>query len=288
MNIKTLTLGSRDYPERLREISGPPDPLYHVGTPLTKLLERPAVAIVGTRRISPYGRQVTWGFAEDLAEQGLVIVSGLALGLDALAHKAALGRDGLCIAVLPGPLETIVPATNRRLAKQILDNGGALVSEYPADEPPQKQYFIARNRIVSGLADAVLIPEAGEKSGALYTARFALEQGKTVMAVPGRITSTGSIGTNNLIKSSEAGAVTVPKDVLNVLGLEHHTTKAKHVKGRNANEQTILNLMMAGVNAGEKLLEQSNLSASEFNQALTMLEIANKIRPLGANYWSIA
>lgn len=287
MNIKTLTVESSDYPERLREIDSPPVPLYHVGAPLAELLMRPAVAIVGTRKISPYGRQVTWEFAEYLAEQGLVIISGLALGLDALAHKATLDRGGLAIAVLPGPLEKVVPATNRRLAEQILDNGGALVSEYPEDEPLQRQYFIARNRIVSGLADAVLIPEAGEKSGALYTARFGLEQGRNILAVPGSIKAVGSIGTNNLIKNSKAGAVTTPVDVLNALGLKHHTTKAKHVKGRNANEQTVLDLMMQGISDGDRLLEESQLAVSQFNQVLTMLEIGSKIRPLGANHWAI-
>jgi len=287
MQIKKLVLNSKGYPERLRKIHSPPDPLYHVGAPLAELLKRPAVAIVGTRKLSPYGQQVTWEFAEHLAEQGLVIISGLALGLDALAHKATLERGGLAIAVLPGPLEKIVPETNRRLAERILDSGGALVSEYPEDERPQKQYFIARNRIVSGLADAVLIPEAGEKSGALYTARFGLDQGKNILAVPGSINAVGSIGTNNLIKNSKAGAVTAPVDVLNALGLKYHTTKARHIKGRNANEQTILDLMMQGISDGDRLLGESRLSASQFNQALTMLEIASKIRPLGANHWAI-
>lgn len=287
MNIKKLTVKSSDYPERLREIDSPPDPLYHVGAPLSELLKRPAVAIVGTRKISPYGRQITWEFAEHLAEQGLVIISGLALGLDALAHKATLGRGGLAIAVLPCPLEKVVPATNRRLAERILSGGGTLVSEYPEGEQPQRQYFIARNRIVAGLADAVLIPEAGEKSGALYTARFGLEQGKNILAMPGSINAVGSIGTNNLIKNSKAGAVTTPTDVLNALGLKYHATKPKHVKGRNANEQTVLDLMMQGISDGDRLLAESRLAVSQFNQVLTMLEIASKIRPLGANHWSI-
>jgi DNA processing protein len=287
MIIKKLTLESPGYPERLREINSPPNPLFHTGAPLSELLKRPSVAIVGTRKISPYGQQVTREFAGHLAEQGLVIISGLALGLDALAHKATLECGGLAIAVLPCPLEKIVPATNRRLAGRILDNGGALVSEYPEGEWPKRQYFIARNRIVSGLADAVLIPEAGEKSGALHTARFGLEQGRNILAVPGNITSVGSIGTNNLIKNSKAGAVTAPVDVLNALDLQYHTTKAKHIKGRNANEQTVLDLMMRGITDGDRLLEESQLAVSQFNQVLTMLEISSKIRPLGANHWSI-
>lgn len=288
MNIKKLTLKDRGYPARLKNIKGPPKPLYHAGASLNELLKRPAVAIVGTRKISPYGRKVTREFARGLAEQGLVIVSGLALGVDALAHRSALEAGAPCIAVLPSPLESIVPRANRRLAESILEAGGALVSEYPEGEWPKRQYFIARNRIMSGLADVVLIPEAGEKSGALHTANFAVDQGKDIMVVPGGIYAPGSAGVLNLLKQGQAGAAIVPDDVLRVLGLRPHTTKAKHVKGRNANEQTILDLMLQGISEGNQLLEESRLGISQFNQALTMLEISGKVYPLGVNHWSIA
>jgi DNA processing protein len=287
MIIKKLTLKDDGFPDALRQISSPPTQIYTAGAPLKELMLRPRVAIVGTRKISPYGRQVTIEFAGRLAEQGLVIISGLAIGLDAFAHSAALERGGLAIAVLPCPLERIVPTANRRLARRIIDCGGALVSEYPEGEWPKKQYFIARNRLVSGLADAVLIPEAGEKSGALHTARFGLEQGKNILAVPGSINAAGSAGPNNLIKSSKAGAVTSPTDVLDALGLRPHSVEAKRIKGRNANEQTVLDLMMRGITDGNLLLEESGLEVAGFNQALTMLEIHGKVRPLGANHWSI-
>jgi DNA processing protein len=287
MIIKKLTLTSPDFPEVLRNIPSPPRQLYVAGAPLAGLLQRPRVAIVGTRKISPYGQQVTWEFARDLAQQGVVIISGLALGLDALAHKAAHEHGGLCIAVLPCPLEKIVPMTNRRLAQRILDSGGALVSEYPEPEWPKRQYFIARNRIVSGLADAVLIPEAGIKSGALHTARFAVEQGKNMLAVPGSIYAPGCAGTNNLIKASQAGAVTTPDDVLNTLDLQRHSTPAKQVKGANAREQAILDLLLQGISKGHLLLEHSRLEVPAFNQTLVMLEITGKIRPLGADHWAI-
>jgi DNA processing protein len=287
MNIKKVKLSSPDYPERLRQIDSPPKALYHAGASLVELLKRPTVAIVGTRKISTYGRQATTDLARRLAEQGVVIVSGLALGVDATAHRAALEAGGLAIGVLPSPLEKIVPATNRRLANQIIENGGALVSEYEAGLPPFKQYFIARNRIMSGLADAVLITEAGAKSGALYTAEFANKQGREVLAVPNNIYQVGSIGVNNLIKTGQAGLVTGYKDILHALGLNDHKTPARAVKGRNRHEQTVLDLLLEGVSAGDELLQQSNLSTSEFNQVLTMLEIGGKIRPLGANNWSI-
>jgi DNA processing protein len=287
MNIKKLTLESVEFPEVLRHIPSPPEQLYHTGVPLSELLKRPCVAIVGTRRISAYGQQVTRELARDLAEQGVVIISGLAFGVDALAHRAALEAGGLAIAVLPGPVDKIAPANNYRLAEEILANGGALVSEYASGMPPLRQYFIARNRLVSGLADAVLITEAGEKSGSLYTANFALQQGKDVLVVPGNIYSPGSVGTHNLLKQGSAAPVTSYKDVLNCLSLVPHKTVAREVRGRNANEQAILDLLLQGINDGEKLLEGSKLSVSKFNQALTMLEIGSKVRPLGGNQWAI-
>jgi DNA processing protein len=287
MNINMLTLSSTGFPPVLHDIPAPPKVLYHQGAPLSELLQRPRVAIIGTRDVSTYGRQVTVRLARELAEQGIVIISGLALGVDGLAHRAALGVGGLCIAVLPGPLESIVPSTNRALARQILDQGGALVSEYAAGEKPYKQNFIARNRLVSGLSQAVLITEAIEKSGSLYTARFALEQGREVLAVPGNVTNRGSVGTNNLIKAGQAGLVSSYKDVLHVLRLQEHGTSFRDVRGRNQHEQTIIDLLGRGISDGTELLSQSSLSASEFNQALTMLEISGKIRPLGANQWCL-
>ena len=286
MEIRRLTPRSKDYPKVLGQIVGVPKQLFCAGVALDELLKRPRVAIVGSRNVSPYGKQVTLQLGRQLAEQGIVIISGLALGVDGFAHQATLDANGLTIAVLPGPLEAIAPSTHYHLAQTILDKGGTLVSEYRAGEFAAKQNFIARNRLVAGLAQAVLITEAAEKSGSLHTARFALEQGKDVLAVPGNITSPVSVGTNNLIK---AGAIPVTSylDVLHVLGLSEHATVAHEVRGRNANEQTVLNLLLQGVQDGESLLRQSELTTSEFNQVLTMLEIGGKVRSLGANQWSL-
>ncbi len=282
MQIKKLTV----IPEELRRISVPPKQLFHAGAPLDDLLSRPRVTIVGSRNVSTYGTLVTSQLARQLAEQGIVIISGLALGVDGLAHRAALEANGLAIAVLPAPLDDIVPVSNRHLAVQIIEQGGALVSEYASGQFPAKHNFIARNRLMAGLAQAVLITEAGEKSGSLHTARFALEQGIEVMAVPGPINAPGSVGTNNLIKSG-ATPVTSYIDVLNALSLEDHVTAAHHIRGRNANEQVVLDLLLRGVNDGEQLLQASDLSTSEFNQVLTMLEIGGQIRSLGANQWAL-
>ncbi len=287
MNINKLTLTSSDYPAILRELKSAPKQLYHTGSPLTDLLARPRVTIVGSRKVSIYGERATREFASQLAEQGVVIISGLASGVDVIAHQSAIEAGGICIAVLPSPLDNIVPVANRPLAKNILDNSGALISEYSLGEFPQKQNFIARNRIMAGLGQVVLITDASQKSGSLHTSRFALEQGITVMCVPGRIYDQSHTGSNNLLKSGALVATSVD-DVLHNLGLVRHQTIVKQVRGRNKNEQTLLDLMLLGVTEGEVLLERSRLGVSQFNQALTMLEIGGKIRALGANNWAIS
>lgn len=288
MNIKKLTLSSADYPQILKDLpTKPPAVLYQTGVPIKELLERPAVAIVGNRSSTIYGERVTRELAGQLAGQGIVIISGLAYGVDAIAHQAALLAGGLCIAVLPSPLDNILPPANRDLAQDILDNGGALVSEYPPGDVPFKQNFIARNRIMSGLADAVLITEAGVKSGALHTSRYASQQNKPIFAVPGSIYSANSEGVNNLIKSDGAKCVTSCHDILFELGIYEHKTKPQEIKGRNQNEQVLLDLMLKGVSEGEILLEKSGLDVIEFNKTLTMLDLSCKIRPLGGNQWAI-
>jgi DNA processing protein len=216
-----------------------------------------------------------------------VIVSGLALGVDSVAHRATVAAGGHCIAVLPGPLDNIMPSSHWQLAQSILDQGGALVSEYPDGTEVFKTNFVARNRLVAGLADAVLITEAVEKSGSLHTARFALEQGKDVLAVPGNITSNTSIGTNNLIKAG-AAPITSYVDVLHALGLVEGLKARKHTpKGRNTQEQAVIELMAKGISDGQQLLRQSGLDAAGFAQTLTMLEISGKIHSLGANQWTL-
>lgn len=276
----------RKIPECLRRIPSPPHKLYVRGSDLEMLLSRPRLAVVGSRSVTTYGRQVTAELVGRLAEQGIVIISGLALGVDAVAHRAALEAGGLTIAVLPGGVDRPYPATNRRLSEHIVESSGALVSEYPPEAINFKQNFVARNRLVAGLSQAVLITEAAEKSGSLHTARFALEQGKEVLAVPGQITARTSVGANNLLKAG-AHLVTDYRDVLHVLGLQAHRTKAAAVRGRNAHEQQLLDLLLQGINDGDQLLIRSGLSASEFGQTLTMLELGGKIRALGANQWGI-
>jgi DNA processing protein len=271
-------------PDKLRNIPSKPESLFIMGQSLEILLKKPCVAIVGSRKVSAYGKAMTYKFAFELASRGVVIISGLAIGIDGIAHRAALEAGGATIAVLPTSLTTIHPTVHTQLATQIVQQGGALVTEYNDDYPPQKWNFVNRNRIVSGLSDAVLIPEAGLKSGTLHTAEFAIDQGREVLAIPGNITSPTSQGTNNLIKSG-ATPVTSIDDVLHVLGLSGMQKQAP--QGDTPQQQALLDLLYEGITDGSELLLRSKLEVTAYNQTVTMLEITGKIRALGANQWSL-
>lgn len=288
MKIHKVTLPTPDVPENLRNISSPPRELHVLSSvDINVLLLRPCITVVGSRKASAYGKLVTTQVTEELARSGLVIISGLAIGVDTLAHKSALDAGGTTIAVLPCGLDQIYPACNRALARRILEQGGALITEYPEGSPVYKHHFIARNRLESAMSKAVLVTEAAEKSGTLHTATFALEQGKAVLAVPGNVTSPTSAGTNNLIKSG-ATPVTCADDVLFALGLPQKGQSTKRPPhGNTPEEQIILNLLFDGTADGDELLRSSSLSASSFNQSLTMLEIRGVIRPLGSNQWRL-
>lgn len=285
MIINKITIKALAYPEVLRNIPSPPKELYVQG-PLSELLGHPRLAVVGSRKVTAYGHGVTQKLSAASAQAGIVIVSGLALGVDSIAHQAALDNGGSTIAVLPCGLDKPYPAQHRQLAATILKKGGAIVSEYPDGTPPLRQHFIARNRLVSGLADGVLITEAAERSGTLHTANFALNQARTVMAVPGNITSPYSVGTNNLIKSG-ALPVTSPDDIFSALNLIVKPPSEREVLGSNQEETLLLSLLTGGITDAAELLTQSGLEAGTFNQTLTMLEINGRIRPLGAGHWTL-
>ena len=286
VKVNKLTLSSKEYPEQLKHIPDPPRELYFVGEVSALSADRMHVAVVGSRKPTTYGREVAHQLVTPLANYGLPIVSGLALGVDALAHRAALQAGGPTIAVLPCGLDNIYPRSHYQLAQQILAQGGALVSEYPPGTPPVKRNFIARNRIVTGLSKAVLIVEAAQKSGTLHTARFALEQGRSVMAVPGNINAPQSQGTNRLITQG-ARCITESSDILDELGVHTAPQQQRIPLGANAEESRLIELLAEGITDGKDLLKASKLDVTTFNQALTMLEITGKIRANGADSWSI-
>lgn len=285
-SIQNIAPNNPAFPAILLHISQPLKMLYVQSNNWHDLLSRPKVAIVGSRKATPYGRQVTAQFASGLAKAGIVIVSGLAIGIDSIAHRAALDAGGLTLAVLPAGLDTVYPASHYQLAQTILRQGGALLSEYPPGSTPYKGNFVARNRIVSGLSDTLLVTEAAEKSGTLHTVNFALEQGREVCAVPGNITSAGSRGTNNLIKTG-AMPVTSVNDVLHIIGVSSKQAPTKPT-GSTPQEQLLLDLVYEGIQDGAALLATSQLDISQFNQALTMLEITGTVRALGNNQWGQA
>lgn len=270
-------------PERLLHVDPPPKQLFYRGAPLKGLLSTRCVAIVGSRAVSPYGQQVTRQFATQLAERGITIISGLAYGVDSIAHEAALEAGGKTIAVLPGSVDTIYPRQHEQLAQRILAQGGALISEYPPGTSVMKHHFIERNRLIAGLADAVLIPEAALKSGSIHTANFAIDQGKDVLAVPGPITSPTSVGANNLIKKG-AVPITGVDDLLDTLNLEQ---AERVVQGSTPEEQLLIDLMKQGLYRGAALFEASKLPIHTFNQTLVMLEIEGKVRALGNDHWDL-
>lgn len=284
---------NKNLPGHLPYIRNAPHTLYVSANnedTFASLMQRPRVAIVGTRLVTSYGRQVTTQLTNDLAAHGIVTVSGLALGIDSIAHRASLQANGLTLAVLPGPVDEIYPRSHHSLARQIIVSGGALVSEYAPSTPAYKPNFIARNRIVSGLANALLITEAAENSGTMHTARFAMEQGIDVLAVPGNITSPTSVGTNNLIKQG-ATPVTNVSDILHALDLptnEYTIAKRSRLTSENPGEQALLDLLEQGIADGSELLRQSAMPVEQFNHHMTMLEITAKVRALGANHWGLA
>ncbi|MEX0881659.1 MAG: DNA-processing protein DprA [Candidatus Saccharimonadales bacterium] len=286
MKVNILKLSSRNMPVSLKSVEPKPSELYWAGTPLDLILSRPRVAIVGSRSATNYGRWVTHDLSSKLARVGVVVISGLAFGIDSNAHKAALEAGGCTVAVLPSPLEKIYPASHQNLAGQILKAGGALVSEYAEGTDVRNFNFIARNRLISGLTDVLVITEAAKNSGSLHTARFALEQGKTVMAVPGNINSPISEGCNNLIKSG-AIPVTDVNDIFFALKIEPAAKPVAIVKGTPQQRQ-IFDLIAGGIREQEELATASQLSIPEISSTLTTLELQGYIRPMGGGVWTIA
>ncbi|MEK7562050.1 MAG: DNA-processing protein DprA [Patescibacteria group bacterium] len=277
MKVNNLKHDASDFPDILRWIPSPPKELFWVGIHPGKFLDKPRVAIVGSRKVSAYGRTVTESLASELSRVGVVIISGLALGIDSVAHQATLNAGGLTIAVLPTGLDQIYPASHLNLARQIVESGGCLISEYPPETEAFPSNFIARNRLVSGLADVLLITEAAKNSGTMHTAGFALEQGRTVMAVPGNILVPGSEGCNNLIK---AGAVPVTNvgDVFFALGLDASAPRQTKIFRGTGNEQKIFDLIRRGIADQEDLAKAARLDGPSLSAALTMLEVNGYIR----------
>ncbi len=281
--IHVMTWPDQEYPARLKEIDQPPPVLYIRGELLPE--DDFAVAIVGTRRITPYGRQVTEELAGYLAANGITVISGLARGVDATAHAAALRAGGRSLAVLGSGVDRIYPPENRALAEQLIAHG-AILSDYPVGTAPEATNFPPRNRIISGLSLAVVVIEAGETSGALITAEFAAEQGREVFAVPGSILAPQSKGTNKLIQNGALPLIS-PQDLLQALNLTRVSAQksARHLLPADEIEKQLLQALGSEPLHVDELRNQTGLPVEKVSAALVMMELKGMVRQVGAMHY---
>lgn len=281
LDIKLTTLWDKDYPKLLKEIPDSPPILYHRGELLPQ--DNKALAIVGTRKISTYGKQVTGYFSRELSRNGFTIVSGLARGVDSLSHRSALEAGGRTIAVLGSGLNQIYPPENESLAEEISDHG-AVISEFPPDFPPSPGAFPARNRIISGLSLGVIVTEAAHDSGSLITANCALEQNREVFAVPGPIFSKMSEGTSKLIKEG-AKLINSVGDVLEELGFERQGKVEPAYETKNQLEADLLALLEEGQKHIDELTRLLKVDPSTLGSCLSFLELHDVVKNLGSGIY---
>lgn len=267
--LRRVGLGSRHYPPWLAQIHDPPSGLWVRGQAPLELLSQPAIAIVGARACTQYGRGVARSIAREVSAAGLVVVSGLARGIDGEAHRGAVDVGGATVAVLGCGIDRDYPAAHAELARRIVACGGLIVSEYEPGVEPAPWRFPARNRIISGLTRAAVIVEARERSGALITADHALEQGREVLAVPGEITSAASAGSNGLLRQG-ATPVTRVGDILEALGVE---PEVRTEPTRSETEQTVLAILASGPAGTDELVTRTGLDAGVVAAVLASLEL---------------
>jgi DNA processing protein len=284
--VKALTCHDPDYPSRLKEIYDYPPLLYVRGSLLPE--DEWCLAVVGTRRATVYGRQVTEEIVADLARSKITIVSGLARGIDSVAHHSTLDTGGRSLAVFACGLDTVYPSENANLARSIIQQG-ALISEYPLGTRPKAENFPRRNRIMSGLSLGVLIIEAGETSGAMITARLALEQNREVFAIPGSILSPVSRGTNHLIQEG-AKLVRDYTDILEELNLMAvaHQIEMKEVLPSSDTESLLLKQLCAEPTHIDEVCRSSGLPVSTVSSTLAMMELKGLVKQMGTMNYVLA
>ncbi len=286
--IAVITIADTMYPRLLREIYDPPFVLYILGNLQPE--DEKAIAVVGSRKMTSYGKTVTEKLSAELSLEGFTVVSGLARGVDSAAHQAALDAGGRTIAVLGGGLWHIYPTEHARLAERIAQGRGAVISEFPPDFPAIPGNFPSRNRIISGLSLGVVVTEAAEKSGTMITVTQALEQNREVFSVPGPITSALSVGTMRLIRDG-AKLVTNVGDILEELQFEglqqKHTNPNREIGPMTSEESTLLSLMENEPQHIDILVRESQLPAAKVLSTLATMEILGKVQTIDQGVWAI-
>jgi DNA processing protein len=283
LGISLLTLEDKEYPENLKTISDPPSVLYLKGD--LKKEDRISLAIVGTRTASDYGLRIAEKLAKELSEHGITIVSGLAMGIDSAAHKGAIKSKGRTIAVFGNSLEEVHPRSNQKLAGEILRSGGCLMSEFPLGTKPEKWTFPRRNRIISGLSLGVIVVEGAQDSGALITARFGLEQGKEVFAVPGSIETNKSIAPHSLIKDG-AKLIENTQDIFEELKhllpatKEKRTAEFKNFDALTHDEKKVLDFLSLEPLHIDEISEKTDINMQSLSALLLNLELNGFIKQL--------
>ena len=288
MKIQCVTKEDSEFPEKLRKLPGMPKKLYYIGNLPDP--QKPSAAVVGARMCSPYGRCMAFKYARIMAEHGVQIISGMAKGIDAEGHKGALETDTPTFAVLGSGADVCYPASNRRLYQRILEKGGGILTELPPGFSPQSWAFPARNRIISGLSDAVLVVEAKEKSGSLITAEFAMEQGRSVYALPGAVTEELSKGCNKLIFDG-AGIAYSPEIMLLEWGIQAKMP-VTNVEKKKLGLAPDLDLVYSGLDLRpenlDNLIRKTGFSASKVCALLTELQLMGLVGETGRQYYRIS
>lgn len=284
--IVPITKTSDLYPQKLKELVGSPNVLYTRGD-ASLLNSDDLVSIVGTRKPTRYGRDMAKYFASELVNSGLITVSGLAYGIDAEVAKATIDCGKKTVAVLAGGLDSIYPADHTDLAEQIVNNNGLLISEYKPLHKPTNYSFPERNRIISALSNATLIIEAGEKSGSLITANFAIEQNKELFVVPCQLNSPQGIGSNRLINDIPDCFVMSPERILEFYGKKIVNKDSKEVLQLSLDEKMVFDALSQGEMNFDDLQDKLNIDTKSLNRLLTSMELSGIIKKLSGNYFSI-
>lgn len=286
LNIGYITMYDKSYPQLLKETPDFPALLYMRGNVLA--LKMPSIAVVGSRKYTNYGRKIAYNLSKSCAEAGLSIVSGLALGIDAMAHRAALDADGTTVGVLGCGLDNIYPAANFSLGREIIEKGGAIISEFPPGTPPLVHHFPQRNRIIAGLSMGTLIVEAAEKSGALITAYCALDYNREVFAVPGNIDSEMSKGTNILIQKG-AKMVTKAEDIFEELDIKvkRAEQKSKEIFPESEEEKIVVECLSSGDKSIDEIISERKINIIALSSALSMMEMKGMVENLGGGRFKL-